>query len=344
MRLLGGAASDLFSRTCRYLCQVLTLRGGRRRPVLRGCLQTPAPQGCAGRTCSGRSCGARLGVGVGAALAVQHAGCTQFARGGSVSGGSHGEGRGLGRPGVAGACCGAAPAGSAPGAGAETVPGWLRARSRLSLPWQLHGPRHRSSDFAKPVAPGAMAARPCHGGVVERVRCVFGRLLMASHAAVSWGRYGASGCWVQPAPAGHAPASGACGAEPGPGSGVAGGEGDRAGSVSRRVSLRGRGRAGGAGCAPGTGCPSGRNVPCREGDPGGAVSVGAASPICRLRAGRGGQAAGGCSAAPWQCRAVGLSPLCPGAGCSLLLQFLPAICGQGSTRRATKPVTSALHL
>lgn len=43
------------------------------------------------------------------------------------------------------------------------------------------------------------------------------------------------------------------------------------------------------------------------------------------------------------CNAVVLSMLCPGADCSLLLQFLTVICGQGSTWRDTKPVTSALH-
>ena len=162
----------------------------------------------------------------------------------------------------------------------------------------------------------------------------------------------------------NAPASGVSGAEPGPSSGVAGGEGDRAGSVSRwGVTVWPQQRWPGLAVPQALGLPAGRNMPFQEDKPGRAASVGAASPVCHLRAVRGGHAAGeGCSAlgaegwslwgpfGPTQqplCnavpRAVGFSLPCPGAGCSLLLQFLTAICGQGSTRRDTKPVTSAPH-
>lgn len=92
-----------------------------------------------------------------------------------------------------------------------------------------------------------------------------------------------------------------------------------------------------------------------------AVSVGAASPVCHRRAVRGGHTGDeGCpapGAEGWSLwgpfgpaqqplcsatlRAVSLSLPCLGVGCSLLLQFLTAICGQGSTWRDAKSVTSA---
>lgn len=65
MNLLGGATFDLFFQSCWYICQVFTLCSGWWRlmlsAMLRGCLQTPALQDCAGRTCSGCS---RAGAGV----------------------------------------------------------------------------------------------------------------------------------------------------------------------------------------------------------------------------------------------------------------------------------------
>lgn len=65
VNLLGGATFDLFFRSCWYICQVLTLCSGWRRPMLSatlgGHLQTPALQDHAGRTCSGAGVGAQGG-------------------------------------------------------------------------------------------------------------------------------------------------------------------------------------------------------------------------------------------------------------------------------------------
>lgn len=62
------------------------------------------------------------------------------------------------------------------------------------------------------------------------------------------------------------------------------------------------------------------------------------------RAGPWGPLAPPCSPPAVTCQGQLPLPALPGAGCSPLLQFLPAICGQSSTRRDTKPVTSAPHL
>lgn len=162
----------------------------------------------------------------------------------------------------------------------------------------------------------------------------------------------------------NAPAPGVCRAEPAPGSGAAGGEGDQAGSVSRWGVTMCPGKCGwGWLCCRhwvslrGEKCLSGRMSwagLCRWGP---APSVtqewsgevawpgrGAQGQV--LRAGWSLWALFGPTQQPLRnaaLRAVSLSLPCPGAGCSMLLQFLTAICGQGSTRRDSKPVTSALH-
>lgn len=92
----------------------------------------------------------------------------------------------------------------------------------------------------------------------------------------------------------------------------------------------------------------------------GLCTVGAARPICNRGGGQGTSRSWGgmCSArcfglvladlhrphgaAPARCCRP-LPSRAHSAGCFLLLQFLAAICGQGSTRGDTKPVTSAPH-
>jgi len=89
--------------------------------------------------------------------------------------------------------------------------------------------------------------------------------------------------------AANAAASGARGAEPGPGSGAAGGEGDQAGSVSGRgVTAWPRQRWLGLAVPQALDLSAGTNVPFWEDELSRAVSVGAASPICHPRAVRGG--------------------------------------------------------